>query len=296
MTYLFAAVFCNPASGHEKGNVENLVGTVRRQALAPMPVVRDWAELNARLRAWCETQKDRTLAGQTQTIGARWQEEQRRMLPLPARPFDCSRRVAVTASKTSEVRFATNRYSVPVAYAYQPLVLKADVETVRVYDQTTLIAEHPRCYGRHQVVSDWRHYLPLLAHKPAAVAHAAALRTSELPASFETFRLGLVARQPDGNRAFVRLLELATLYSVAQVDQAVTTVLAQHCYQVAAVEQLVGGQHQSAQPPAPLDPARYPAYAAVQVPVGSVTAYAQLLPTRSASTGMAGAGVVEAAS
>lgn len=278
MTYLFEAVFCNVEAGHEKGNVENLVGTVRRQALAPMPVVRDWDDLNARLLGWCEAEKDRTLPGQTQTIGTRWQEEQRVMLPLPARPFDCSRREAVTASKTAEVRFATNRYSVPVAYAYQPLVLKADVHTVRLYHQTTLVAEHPRCYGRHQTISDWRHYLPALAQKPAAVPHAAALRHSALPPSFETFRQGLCARQTDGNRAFVRLLELTALYSPALVDQAVAIAIAHDLYQVAAVEQLVVGHARAASPPAPLDPVRYPAYAAVQVAVGSLTAYDQLLP------------------
>src|SRR3712207_8441423 len=63
-------------------------------------------------------------------------------------PYPTLFRSVVSASKTSEVRFATNRYSVPVAYAYQPLVLKADVQTVRIYHQTTLIAEHARCYGR----------------------------------------------------------------------------------------------------------------------------------------------------
>lgn len=277
MTYLFEAVFCNVAAGHEKGNVENLVGTVRRQALSPMPVVGDWDDLNARLLAWCAAEQARTLAGQTQTIGQRWAEERRVMLPLPERPFDCSRRLAVTATKTAEVRFATNRYSVPVAYAYQPLVLKADVQTVRIYHQTTLIAEHARCYGRQQVISDWRHYLPALAQKPAAVPHAAALRQGALPTCFETFRQGLCAQQPDGNRAFVRVLELAALYSLPVVSQAVETALAHHLYQVAAVEQWVVGQARETSPPAPLDPARYPAYAAVQVAAGSVAAYQPLL-------------------
>src|SRR3712207_9546912 len=103
-------------------------------------------------------------------------------------PYPTLFRSVVSASKTSEVRFATNRYSVPVAYAYQPLLLKAGVHTVRIYHQTTLIAEHARCYGRHQTISDWRHYVPLLARKPGAVPFAAALRNGELAPIFETFR------------------------------------------------------------------------------------------------------------
>jgi hypothetical protein len=180
MHYLYEAVFCNVASGHEKGSVESLVGTIRRRYLAPMPAVTSWTELNGYLRECCQREAGETRPGLSSSVGERWTEEQAHLLPLPARPFEAVRRVTVTASKTAEVRFATNRYSVPVAYAYQALVLKADVDSVRIYQQTTLIAEHTRCYGRHQTISDWRHYLPLLAKKPGAVPFAAALRSGEL--------------------------------------------------------------------------------------------------------------------
>ena len=36
--YRFQADFCNPASGNEKGNVENKVGYSRRNAFVPVPV------------------------------------------------------------------------------------------------------------------------------------------------------------------------------------------------------------------------------------------------------------------
>ena len=103
------------------------------------------------------------------------------LLPLPARPFEAARRVTVTASKMSEVRFATNRYSVPVAYALPaPRCSKLHVDTVRIYHQTTLIAEIGAAMAATRPSSDWRHYLPLLARKPGAVPFAAALRTGEL--------------------------------------------------------------------------------------------------------------------
>ena len=276
-TYLFEAVFCNVASGHEKGNVEKLVSTVRRQALSPMPVVASWDELNGLLLGWCERQKARTLPGQVGTIGERWAEERRRMRPLPPRPFDGARRLAVKATRTAEVSFATNRYSVPVAYAYQPLLLKADVHTVRIYHQATLIAEHPRCYGRHQRISDWRHYLPVLAQKPAAVPFAAALRSGDLPPIFERFRQELVARHPDGNRAFVRLLELALLHPLDLVSQAVAEAVERGAFQVEAVQQLLERRLAAPATPAPLDLAHYPALPRLAVAPVSVTAYNQLL-------------------
>ena len=252
-----------------------------------MPAVGSWAELNTYLWACCQREATERRPGQPTTVGVRWAEERAQLLALPARPFDTARRVAVTVSKMSEVRFATNRYSVPVAYAYQPLTLKAEVDTVRLYHQATLVAEHARCYGRHQVVSDWRHYLPLLAHKPGAVPFAEALRTGELAPAFEAFRQGLCARQPDGNRAFVTVLELCVAHPVALVTRAVTEAVARGAYQVAAVQQVLAGWLTPAPTPAPLDPARYPEYAALQLAPVSLAPYDRLLPGRPAGPGPA---------
>jgi hypothetical protein len=295
-TYLFEAIFCNVASGHEKGNVERLVSTVRRQALSPMPVVADWDALNGLLLAWCERQKAHTVAGQVGTIGERWLEERRRMRPLPPRPFDGARKLAVKATRTAEVSFATNRYSVPVAYAYQPLTLKVGVHTVRIYYQATLVAEHARCYGRHQRISDWRHYLPVLAQKPAAVPFAAALRSGDLPPVFERFRQGLVERHPDGNRAFVRVLELALLHPFALVSQAVAEAVARGAFQVEAVQQLLDRRLRPPVTPPPLDPARYPTLPPVAVAPVSVAVYNQLLPEPMLARPQAVVGTLEAAS
>jgi transposase len=281
MHYLYEAVFCNVASGHEKGSVESLVGTIRRRYLAPMPTVSSWTELNDYLWTCCHREATETRPGLSASVGERWTEERTHLLPLPARPFEAARRVTVTASKMSEVRFATNRYSVPVAYAYQPLVLKADVDTVRIYQQTTLIAEHRRCYGRHQTVSDWRHYLPLFAKKPGAVPFAAALRTGELAPVFERFREGLCARQTDGNRAFVRVLELCVEHPVALVTQAVTEVVTRGAFQVEAVEQVLERWLRPVAVAVPLDPERYPEYATLQLAPVSLAGYDRLLPSHS---------------
>ncbi len=277
MHYLYEAVFCNVASGHEKGGVECLVGTIRRRYLAPIPTVASWTELNDYLWQCCQREADETRPGLSSSVGERWIEERAHLLPLPTRPFEAARRVTVTASKTAEVRFATNRYSVPVANAYQTLVLKADVDTVRIYQQTTLLAEHARCYGRHQTISNWRHYLPLLAKKPGAVPFAAALRTGELAPVFERFREGLCDRQADGNRAFVRLLELCVQHPVALVTQAVTEAVARGAFQVEAVEQMLLGWLRPVPEAVPLSAERYPEYATLQLAPVSLAGYDRLL-------------------
>ena len=51
--YRFEADFCNPASGNEKGNVENKVGYSRRNFFVPVPVT-DFDAYNEQLFKLCE--------------------------------------------------------------------------------------------------------------------------------------------------------------------------------------------------------------------------------------------------
>jgi len=68
---------------HEKGGVENEVGRFRRNHLVPIPEVADLAELNDRLLACCIRDLDRTIAGRSETVGARLSQE---IEMLPAAP------------------------------------------------------------------------------------------------------------------------------------------------------------------------------------------------------------------
>lgn len=51
--YLVDPVACTPASGWEKGQVENQVGVVRRRFFVPRPKFKSYAELNAWLEDRC---------------------------------------------------------------------------------------------------------------------------------------------------------------------------------------------------------------------------------------------------
>jgi hypothetical protein len=46
-------MYCNPASGHEKGGVEGELCRYRRNCLVPVPEARDLESLNERLLAAC---------------------------------------------------------------------------------------------------------------------------------------------------------------------------------------------------------------------------------------------------
>ncbi|MDQ5852928.1 MAG: IS21 family transposase [Chloroflexota bacterium] len=258
--YLFTPIFATPYKGNEKGSVENLVGMARRTFMVPIPAAATIEELNQRLWQQCQAHVQTVMAGRTEPIMALLEVERRHLRPLPERPLEIAIVREVVASSTARVRFETNQYSVPVSAAYAQLTLKADPFRVRIYQGEALIADHPRSYGRHQVVDDWRHYLPLLLQKPGAVPFAAPFRNAPLPPSWEAFRQELVARRPDGNREFVRILHLCLTHAEAEVGAAMELAAAAGSYSADAVQQLLAWANEPPTAVRPLDPQRYPHY------------------------------------
>jgi hypothetical protein len=68
-----------------------------------------------------------------------------------------------------------------------------------------IIAEHPRHFGRDQLVCDPWHYLPVLEKKPGALRHGAPFQDWDLPVSIKVIR-DRILKQDKGDRAFVDLL------------------------------------------------------------------------------------------
>ena len=278
--YRFEALFANIHAGWEKGSVENLVGYARRNYLVPLPEGVDLEAINASLRQNCLSDQQRIMAGRTEPIASRLAFEHAHLGPLPTHAPDLGPLAEVLVHSTGRVRFQTNDYSAPIHYAYQRLTLKADPFRVRLYAGEELVADHPRCYDKRQVIEDWRHYVPLLVKKSFAIPWASALRNADLPASFEAARLDLVARRPDGNREFARLLELCLTHTVEAVDAAVALARGQGDWSADTVRQLLRWATEEDSAALPLDPARYPAYQG-SVPPPDLSVYNRLLEVRS---------------
>jgi hypothetical protein len=148
---------------------------------------------------------------------------------------------------------------------------------VRVFAGEELVADHPRCYEKRQVIEDWRHYVPLLLKKSFAVPWASALRHGDLPPTFEAARLDLLARRSDGNREFARLLELCLTHSVEAVETALVQARAASvAWSADTVRQLLNLTSALEAPVPPLDPSQYPAYQGM-TPPPDLSAYNRLL-------------------
>lgn len=88
--YGFMVRFCNPNAGHEKGNVENKVGTVRRNEFVPIPSFNDIEDYNRQLLQ--KSREDEAIHyKKSRTVADLFEEDRRALKPLPSYPFNVCR-------------------------------------------------------------------------------------------------------------------------------------------------------------------------------------------------------------
>ena len=89
--YGFMVRFCNPHAGHEKGNVENKVGTTRRNLFVPVPSYWDIEVYNRSLLEMHEEKASEIHYKKQRRISELFEEDKKNLLPLPAKPFNVCR-------------------------------------------------------------------------------------------------------------------------------------------------------------------------------------------------------------
>jgi hypothetical protein len=84
----FAAEFCTPGEGHEKGGVEGEAGYFRRNHWVPLPKAAHLDALNAYLLDGCRADEQRVMQGRTQSVGEAMTIEHASLRPLATERFD----------------------------------------------------------------------------------------------------------------------------------------------------------------------------------------------------------------
>lgn len=167
----FETDFCNPASGNEKGNVENKVGYDRRNMLVPVPVIEDFATFNEDLLARCDADHKREHYLHKELIGHLWTQEKETLLTLPEYEYEVFRYESLSVNKTGFVIIDTNRYGLSPTLAGKVIQAKIFFDRVELYYDRQLLKTYDRGYGRQQEITDWKQYLPILLRKPGATEH-----------------------------------------------------------------------------------------------------------------------------
>lgn len=206
--YLFEPVACTPASGWEKGQVENQVGNVREWLFTPLARFASFATLNDWLATRCRELAERKHPTEPgRTIAECFAQEGPHLRTITA-AFDGYVEQMLRVSSTCLVRVDRNRYSVPADHAGKAVSVRLSAERVRIVAEGSVIAEHGRRFGRDQLICDPWHYLPVLEKKPGSLRNGAPFLEWDLPAPIRVVR-DRILKQPKGDRAFVELLLVA---------------------------------------------------------------------------------------
>jgi transposase len=223
--HLIEPVACTPASGWEKGQVENQVGNLRDQMFRPKPRVKSLAELNAWLEDQCIDYAKRTKHPEfkDRTIWEVFQDERPSLVKLRG-PFDGFVEKAVRDSTTCLIMADHNRYSVDARAAGRMVLVRSHAERVVVLLGEEGVADHPRCFRRDQIIYDPWHYLPVLMKKPGALRNGAPFKDWDLPPALTQVRVKL-RQHADGDRQFVKVLGAVLDHGLAAVESACAEAL-----------------------------------------------------------------------
>jgi hypothetical protein len=249
--HLVDPVACTPASGWEKGQVENQVGLVRERFFTPRLRVKSYDELNAWLMDKCiayakahphPERPDRT-------VWEAFEEERPRLIAYRGR-FDGFHALAASVSKTCLVRFDNNKYSVNAGAVGRPVEVHAYADRIVIRQDGRLVAEHRRSYGRGETIYDPWHYVPVLARKPGALRNGAPFRDWVLPAALERVRRRL-AGSDDGDRQMVAILSAVLTDGLPAVEAACAEAMAEGVHSSDVIINILT-RHRDPGPPAAL--------------------------------------------
>ena len=222
--YLFEPVACTPASGWEKGQVENQVGNIREWLFTPLARFANFDALNEWLATRCrELAQRKHPVTPERTIAACFAEEQPSLRQITA-PFDGYVEHMLRVSSTCLVAVDRNRYSVPAAFAGRAVSVHTTAAGVRIVADGAIVAVHARRYGRDQLICDPWHYLPILERKPGALRNGVPFQQWDLPTPIRLVR-DRILKQPKGDRAFVELLMMAREFGLEPLQVACELVL-----------------------------------------------------------------------
>ena len=225
--HLVEPVACTPASGWEKGQVENQVGLVRERFFTPRLRFKSDDELNAWLLdkclAWAKAHAHPERP--ERTIWEVFEEERPKLIPYRGR-FDGFHALPASVSKTCLVRFDNNRYSVSASAVGRPVDIHAYADRIVIRQDGRIVAEHQRSFGRGETVYDPWHYVPVLARKPGALRNGAPFKDWVLPAGLDRVRRKL-AGSNDGDRQMVKILAAVLSDGLPAVEAACEQALAE---------------------------------------------------------------------
>lgn len=245
---------CNPASGNEKGRVEDGVKYIR-SSFWPDRQFRDFADLQAQCVDWVHHVANCREHETTRRIPELVfeHEEKTHLLGLNPHPIETDEVLSKEVPPQFHLTYETNQYSVPWTLVGMVVTLRIDDQQVRIYYGGKPIACHDRHYGKHKILTQSTHQAGLLERKGGADHHTwqVALVKQAGP-SLERY-LKLVASGHRSLRSEVkRLVALITVYGKEAVETTTAELLVRGVVGAESLEMLIKARGEKPKAPEPI--------------------------------------------
>jgi transposase len=225
----FEARFCNPASGHEKGGVEGLVGFARRNYMVPVPEAANLEELNEQILRQCLDYGSHMMAGRSQSVDTFYAEERGHLLAAPETAYSNIQLHDVRADKYATVMVDKNRYSVPWRHVGCKLKVILYVDRVEIFFGGKRLAVHERLYANNKWSLTPDHYLELIQQRPMSFNSARPIRQwrEHWPEALHQLLASFCSSQGEtkGIKDFISVLMLYGQHQSGEVEAAVELAL-----------------------------------------------------------------------
>lgn len=186
--YGFRPDFCEGGDPESKGMVEHLVGYAKRDLVVPQAPFADLAAANDAASRWCEEVNAAVHSEICAVPAERLVTERALFAPLPSLRPAMGKVLTRKVDKLSCIRFASARYSVPVALVGKVVQVRVEGGLVRVVHLgVTMASHHLVAPGETSVIDE--HYgsprsKPRRAPRPRTEAEHALLALGEVGESF----------------------------------------------------------------------------------------------------------------
>jgi transposase len=149
-------VICKPGDPEAKGGIERLHDYLERSFL-PGRSFDSPADFNTQLQAWLQLANRRPKRSLGCAPADRIAADKAAMLALPPVPPSIGWETMLRLPRDHYLRLDSNDYSVQPSAVGRRILVRADLDRVRVWCEGGLVADHVRIWARHQTISDPAH-------------------------------------------------------------------------------------------------------------------------------------------
>jgi transposase len=149
-------LICKPADPEAKGIIERLHDYLERSFL-PGRSFTSPTDFNTQLQAWLGMANQRRKRSLGCAPAERIAADRAAMLTLPPVPPATGWEMSLRLPRDHYVRLGSNDYSVHPSAVGRRVLVRADLDRVRVWCDGAVVADHQRVWARHQTISDPAH-------------------------------------------------------------------------------------------------------------------------------------------